>query len=251
MAEKKKIYLAPSNQSDNTYYGGKTNEAKECQAIAEITAKQLKDNGFEVKVGAHEKSLYQKAQEANAWGADAYIAIHSNGSKDGKARGTEGWYYTGSTASKKLAGAVYNPVEKLVGNGRGLKNNKEFQDLKQPKMASTILEIGFHDNKEDAAYIIGHHEEIAAGIAEGVCTLYGVDYKEPGMADSDNGLKALYKVRIDSGLNLRTGPGTTYQKIGFVGEGKISTIYDTNADKTWGYNGSGWHSIKVDYVTKQ
>lgn len=249
MADKFKIYLAPSNQSDNLYYGGKTNEAAECQAIANIAAKRLRSFGvFEVKVGDHNKTLWQKAQEANAWSADAYIAIHSNGSKDGKARGTEAWYYTGSTSGKKLASAVYRPVEKLVGNGRGLKNNKEFQDLKQPKMDNTILEIGFHDNKEDAAYIVEHHTELAEAITEGVCNRYDVTYK----AESDNSgdLKAQFKVVIETGLNLRTGPGMEFRKIGYIDTGKVSTIYDVNEDKSWGYNGKGWHSIKAAYVTK-
>ena len=251
-----KVYLAPSNQTDNLYWGGDTNEAVVCQAIANRVERELKACGLEVTTGKHAQSLFDKAREANSLEVDAYIAIHSNGSKDHKARGPEVWFYTGSAEGKKLAQAVYDPLEDLVGNGRGLKHNKTYQDLKNPEMASIIIEIAFHDNKQDAAFILEHKKAIASAIAKGICEYFGVKYKASASsgsstgADSENGLNALYKVHVDSFLNLRTGPGTGYKKIGSVDEGTIQTIYDTNEEQTWGYNGQGWHSIQKKYVSK-
>ena len=248
-----KVYLAPSNQTDNLYWGGETNEAVVCQAIAKRVERELKACGLDVTTGKHAQSLYEKAREANSLDAEAYIAIHSNGSKDHKVRGVEVWFYTGSAEGKKLAQAVYDPLEELIGNGRGLKNNKTFQDLKNPDMPSIIIEIAFHDNKQDAAFILEHKTAIASAIAEGICEYFGVKYKGAGSsagADNENGLKSLYKVHVDSFLNLRTGPGTEYKKIGSVSEGSIQTIYDTDEKETWGYNGEGWHSIQGKYVSK-
>ncbi len=47
----KKIYLSPSNQYNNTYATGGTNEMAQCDKIAKATATALKRCGFEVKVG--------------------------------------------------------------------------------------------------------------------------------------------------------------------------------------------------------
>ena len=250
-----KVYLAPSNQTDNLYWGGETNEAVVCQAIANRVERELKANVFEVKTGKHALSLAQKAREAKNWKAEVYIAIHSNASKDHKARGVEVWFYTGSEDGEKLARAVYDPLEELVGNGRGLKNNQTFQDLKNPTMPSIIIEIAFHDNKQDAELILENKTAISNAIAEGICQYFGVKYKGTSSAvspgeDSEKGLEPLFKVHIDEFLNLRTGPGTAYEKIGSVSEGSIQTIYDTDKEKKWGYNGEGWHSIQDKYVSK-
>ena len=254
MANKKfKVYLAPSNQLANMYFGGSTNEAKVCQDIASRVERELIVNGIDVKVGKHAQSLLQKAQEAGKWGADVYVAIHSNGSSNGKARGTEAWYYTGSAKGKKLANAVYVTVEKLVGNGRGVKGNTAYLDLKQPAMPSTIIEIGFHDNKYDAEYITTHKKVIASAITEGICNYFGVGYKGTETAGTGTGaddLQPLFKAEIKTTLNLRTGPGTGYKNLGSCKAGTVQTVYDTNEDGTWGYNGKGWHSIKNDYVKR-
>lgn len=263
-----KVYLAPSNQTNNLYWGGDTNEAVVCQDIAKRVERELKANGLEVTTGKHAQSLAEKATEAKKLNCDIYVAIHSNAAGaagKGKARGTEVWFYTGSKEGKKLAQAVYDPVEALVGNGRGLKSNKTYQDLKNPVMPSIILEIAFHDNKQDAAFVLEHKTAISNAIAEGICKYFGMKYKgtspaSPGTAagsatskdsqDNKDGLKARFKVKLKDSLNLRTGPGTEFEKIGLVKEGTTQTIYDTDQQEKWGFNGQGWHSITDKYVSK-
>lgn len=57
---------------------------------------------------------------------------------------------------------------------------------------------------------------------------------------------------IVSSLNIRSGPGTSYDILGTVTEGGIYTIVETNSDSTWGklQSMNGWISIKDEYVTK-
>lgn len=44
-----KVYLSPSNQDNNPYSYGGTNEMAQCNRIAEVAEKYLLRNGFEVK----------------------------------------------------------------------------------------------------------------------------------------------------------------------------------------------------------
>lgn len=56
---------------------------------------------------------------------------------------------------------------------------------------------------------------------------------------------------IVSSLNIRSGPGTSYDTLGTVTEGNIFTIVETNSDSTWGkMQSGGWISIKDAYVKK-
>ena len=73
----KKIYLSPSEQPDNRYAYGNTNEKAVCCEIAAYTEAALKRNGFEVITGTS-TSLGTRCSEADKWGADIYIPIHTN-----------------------------------------------------------------------------------------------------------------------------------------------------------------------------
>lgn len=56
---------------------------------------------------------------------------------------------------------------------------------------------------------------------------------------------------IVSSLNIRSGPGTSYDTLGTVTKGDIFTIVETNSDSTWGkMQSGGWISIKDAYVKK-
>lgn len=244
-----KIYLAPSNQKDNVYYGGKTTEAKECRAIANLVATNLKKHDILVKVGKATQSLWQQAQEANSWGADAYVAIHSNGYK-GETRGCEVWYYTGSKNGKDLAQSIYTPLEKLVGNGRKLKNTTDLQDLKNPKMKSVIVEIAFHDNKLDAQYIVSHHKELATAISDGILDDAGLKKTESKPKPVSTVKDCNFKVQtIVQNLNVREGAGTNHKVVGTAKKG-VYTIIKT--DGNWGYLKSkmGWINISAKYCKR-
>ena len=46
-------------------------------------------------------------------------------------------------------------------------------------MVSCYVEIAFHDNPEDAQFIIGSKQKIAEALAKGVCSYYGLELNEP------------------------------------------------------------------------
>ena len=46
----KKIYISPSDQTENRYAWGNTNEHAQCQRIAEAEAAALRRSGVEVKL---------------------------------------------------------------------------------------------------------------------------------------------------------------------------------------------------------
>ena len=71
-----KVYLSPSNQTDNCYAYGNTNEAVQCGKIADSCRIALERSGVTVQVG-HMPSMQDKCKESNAFGAGSPCA-HSH-----------------------------------------------------------------------------------------------------------------------------------------------------------------------------
>lgn len=61
----------------------------------------------------------------------------------------------------------------------------------------------------------------------------------------------IIKIIVDV-LNIRTGPGTTYDKVGTLFKDDVYTIVELNSQGTWGKlkSGAGWISLNKNYVTK-
>ena len=59
-----KIFLSPSNQDDNRYAYGDTNESVQCGKIAESCKAALERNGFEVML-MHDETMADKVAAAN------------------------------------------------------------------------------------------------------------------------------------------------------------------------------------------
>ena len=77
----KKIYISPSDQTENRYAWGNTNEHAQCQKIAEAEAAALRRSGVEVKLAAFGTTMAQRCAESDAWGADIHSCVHTNAEK--------------------------------------------------------------------------------------------------------------------------------------------------------------------------
>lgn len=159
----KKIYLSPSNQTGNKFIVGNTSEGTVWLDIAKRLAKLLEAYDCEVKVSLASETLAVRAANAKAWGADVYIAMHSNaaGTANKGARGVEVYYDPNKGATtKKLAQDILNQLATMFKN-RGLKQSTKLIDCYKPSMPSVIGECGFHDNLEDASLILNNRDKIA------------------------------------------------------------------------------------------
>ena len=73
-----KVYLSPSNQYDNLYSYGGTNEMEQCNKIAAACEKYLLKSGVEVKRAPKGQNMYTSISESNAWGTGLHVCIHTN-----------------------------------------------------------------------------------------------------------------------------------------------------------------------------
>lgn len=189
----KKIYISPSSQTENKYAVGNTSEAEQCRKIAQKVVEALKRCGFEAKTNTEEgKTMYDRVKESNVWGADAHIPIHTN-AFDGKVAGFRGFCFNKTGEGYKLVLAIKEAVAPMTpGTSDGVSAQPELYEIKASTAPCAYVEVGFHDNPEEARWIIGHIEEIAEAICKGVCSHYGVKYTAPKANDGGK----LYRVQI-------------------------------------------------------
>ena len=191
----KKIYLSPSNQINNLYAVGNTNECEQCNRIAEYAKTALERCGFEVKKASQGQNINTSISESNNWGADLHIPIHTNAFNGQTLGGTLVMIYSNATENKKAGSAILDAVAPISpGPDYSLRVNSSLAELNSTRAIAVYLEVEFHDHTAGANWIVNNAQAIGEAICKGVCNYYGVNYtSESNTADFS---QKLYRVQI-------------------------------------------------------
>lgn len=170
---KMKVYISPSSQPANLYAAGGTNEQEQCVRIAGYAKAAFDRCGIECRVGKAETGMEGRVAESNAWGADIHLPIHTNA---GGGHGAVVFVY--SDARKALAQPVYDALQdvNLYKATYGVRVNSSLYECRNSVGKCIYVEAAFHDNAEEAAWIIAHVKELGEAIAKGVCKAVSVPF---------------------------------------------------------------------------
>lgn len=175
----KKVYIDPGHGGNDSGAIG-VNNLYEKNINLEVSKKVenlLKEQGIEVRLSRSEDktiSLAARTSDANSWGADCFVSIHCN-SFDGTANGIETYSHTSST--KDLANYVHEELlkAKAYTKNRGVKT-ANFYVIRNTNMRACLIELAFIDNQEDSKILTQKQEELADGIARGICRYLNITY---------------------------------------------------------------------------
>lgn len=171
----KKVFLSPSNQTDNAYAYGNTNEAIQCGKISEACQKALERSGVKVDVN-HYGTLAEKCSASNKFGADLHVPIHTN-AFNRNVTGTRIFCSTMSGSGYKAAKSIFDALAPITpGKSENVSANPELYEIRGVNAPSAYVECEFHDNLQSAKWIIEHVKEIGEAIAKGVCAYLGVKF---------------------------------------------------------------------------
>ena len=177
----KSVYLSPSTQENNIGYGNYGTEEKRMNEVANVVERILKQQGVVLYRNKPEWDLEQVVKDSNIKKPNLHLAIHSNA---GGGRGCEVYAYSKGNSGEKAATAIYKEVSAITPTtDRGVKINPKFYELKTTTATAVIVEIAFHDNKEDAEWIIGNTEKIGVAIAKGTLSYLGIENKNVNSKD--------------------------------------------------------------------
>ena len=122
-------------------------------------------------------SLRVRADEANAYGADLFLSLHTNAAENPRASGSEALVYSpSSTVANEIAEDILEELHLVTGlRNRGVIYRPGLYVLKETNMPAVLVEMGFITNPYDAELMAYSPELFALGIYRGLLKYYGLD----------------------------------------------------------------------------
>jgi len=183
-----KIYIDQGHNPVNPNAGAEGNGFREQDLVYRIgqdTATLLRADGFEVRLSrplptsqlgtSTSTSLSSRVNDANSWGADLFISLHTNASVIESASGSEAYVYRRGGDAEILAENILEQLGFATGlPDRGVFARPGLYVLRKTRMPATLVELGFITNPTDAELMAYSPSLFAAGVRNGVLAYYGM-----------------------------------------------------------------------------
>ncbi|WP_066067315.1 N-acetylmuramoyl-L-alanine amidase [Neobacillus soli] len=202
-----KLYLDPGHGGQDPGAQGNGLDEKDLTLDISLKIRKILQDEYEgivikmSRTGDTTKSLGERTSEANAWGADFFMAIHIN-SDSRIAQGYEDYIHSSLSDSSKTAKyrdiihAEVIKVNQLKNRG---KKKANFHVLRESSMPAMLSENGFIDNTHDAGLLkqASWLQKVAEGHVNGIAKAFNLKRKDNIPAPSPSPSPApgtLYKV---------------------------------------------------------
>lgn len=185
-----KIYIDQGHNPLNPNAGAEGNGLREQDIVFRIgieLAELLRANGnFDVRLSrptadtqigtSNSTSLRLRVEDANAWGADYFISLHTNASSVTAATGSEAFAFSEPSAAFSLGEDILYWLNRTTGlRNRGMKVRSGLYVLRRTAMPAVLVELGFITNPSDAALMNNRPDLFAEGIYQGILEYTGLD----------------------------------------------------------------------------
>ena len=176
------FYLSPSNQYLN--YGnsdaGYTTEMEIMNKIADVVQQNLTEKGVIVYRNVPSAGINAWNAESNYVKADFHLAIHSNASGTRLARGIEIYVDKETSKALSIASVIYENLWQIYdGNDnplydRGIKYARgSLGEVNEDFLpCGSLIEVAYHDQYDDALWIMQNIENIGNNIANSIYSYY-------------------------------------------------------------------------------
>ena len=178
-----KIYVDQGHNPVNPNAGAEGNGLREQDLVytigQELAARLRADPDFEVRLSrptrdtllgtSNATSLAARVNEANRWGADYFISLHTNAASSPSAGGSEAYVYARGTPAFGFAEDILTNLTDITGlRDRGVQARPGLYVLRKTQMPATLVELGFITNPRDAALMRDEPGLFAEGIYRGI-----------------------------------------------------------------------------------
>lgn len=179
------IYLSPSVQEFNPYITG-GNEEYYMNLIADAMAPYLIASGIRFHRNNPGDTLTQIIDQSNAGDYDLHLALHSNASPEnmaGALQGPDVYYYAFRQDAGRAADIIAGNLEMIYPNPSLVTviPNTTLPELRLTEAPAVLVEVAYHDNYEDANWIISSVNAIGRNLALSVAEYLGVPFREPNV----------------------------------------------------------------------
>ena len=184
-----KIYIDQGHNPYNPNAGAEGNGLREQDIVFRIgilLADLLRANeNFEVRLSrptsttqigsSNAESLRLRVADANSWGADYFLSLHTNASSIPTATGVEAFAFSRPSRAFSLGEEILEELSDATGlRNRGMQVRTGLYVLRRTAMPAVLIELGFITNPEDARLMSENPELFAEGIYQGILDYTGV-----------------------------------------------------------------------------
>ncbi len=233
------IYLSPSTQESNPYITGTGSEEYWMNRLADAMIPYLNASGIRYTRNTPDMTAGSSIRQANQGWYDFYLALHSNASgagNEGRTRGIIAFYYPNSTNGQRAAQIFVNNLRNIYPEPQKVvtRSTTSLGEVRDSKAPAVLLEIGYHDNTQDARWIENNITEIAQNLVLSLTDYFDIPFIWP--SDPWEGT-----VHAGGGtLNLRSRPNTSATVIANIPDGARVRVYG---------NYEGWYVVRYgDYM---
>ena len=195
----KKVFLSPSNQYDNTWIIGKTNEMEQNTILADRLQSKLENCGIEV---VRADAVRPSERIGAAKGCDFYMPLHTNAFNQ-KTRGCRLFVYNNKAKNTQKQNCVaLNDIINFTENLKMEPGPKRYYDFANwfeltnadnAGIPSVYAESIFHDNEDDCRWWFDNLDHLATAYCKGICKFLGVTYEKP--------VDVIYRVQVGAFKN--------------------------------------------------
>ena len=214
------IYLSTYTQEFNPYSGGGYEE-QYMNLIADAMEPYLAASGIRFTRNTPDMTAASSIAASNSGNYDLHFALHSNASATGTARGIEAYYSPASERGRRFAEIVARNLQLIypLPNSSRIVPTTSLGEVKRTRAPGVLVEIGYHDNPEDAQWIRNNVNTIAENLVLSLTEYFGIPFNYP---------QPIYVANVatrGSNLNVRYTPSATAPIVGSIPNGSEVTVY--------------------------
>ena len=234
------VFLSPSTQEYNPYITGSGSEEYWMNQIADAMEPYLRANSITYGRNDPNTSAAAAIRQGNAGNYDFYLALHSNasgsGTDAGSARGIVAFYYPTSSNGRRGAELIAENLQRIypLPDRVTTRATTALGEVRQPRMPSVLVEIGYHDNVADALWIESNVVNIARELVRALTEYFGVPFTDVCMNRTGT------VVTEGGNLNLRSAPSTDSPVLTRMPNGSSVTVCGER---------NGWYSVNFDGIS--
>lgn len=229
------IYLSPSTQEGNFYVNGGTEE-EWMNRLADALVPYLTASGIQYVRNTPQMTAASSIRASNAGNFDLHLALHSNAAPEGQygsKRGIIVYYYPSSAEGRRASILVANNFKEIypLPNQVRAESTTAIGEVRLVRAPSVFIEMGYHDNPDDAAWIKSNLDPAARAIALALTEYFDIPFFTPG--PTRQGV-----VDVNWGyLNIRYRPDRTAPVVARAYDGTRVTVLNE-----W----QGWYLVNFD-----
>ncbi len=242
------IYLSPSTQEGN-YYVTEGTEEYWMNRLADAMEPYLTASGIQYVRNSPDMSAATSIAASNRGEYDLHLALHSTAAPEGQygsARGVIVFYYPGSAEGKRAAEIVADNLKAIypLPNLVTAQSTTTIGEVRRVRAPSVFLELGYHDNREDALWIENNLDAAARNLVLSLTEYFGLPFLEPQAP-----AQAVVDISFGA-LNIRERPSLSAHVIAQAYDGaQLSVLNQWQGWCLVGFNGVlGW--VSADFITR-